>query len=133
MSNDRVFLLHIRDALREVLTFIEGESYESFLANRMVQNAVMRSFEVVGEAARRVSPEFRQTHPEVPWRLMSDFRNKLIHDYLRAGPGSDLEDGHRGRSGAARPSRRANRGVKIQFKRPSALQCAARGRVRGCQ
>ncbi|HZY57532.1 MAG TPA: DUF86 domain-containing protein [Rubrobacteraceae bacterium] len=87
MSNDRVFLLHIRDALREVLTFIEGESYESFLANRMVQNAVMRSFEVVGEAARRVSPEFRQTHPEVPWRLMSDFRNKLIHDYF----GLDLE------------------------------------------
>lgn len=87
MSNDRAFLLHIRDALREVLTFIEGESYESFLANRMVQNAVMRSFEVVGEAARRVSPEFRQTHPEVPWRLMSDFRNKLIHDYF----GLDLE------------------------------------------
>jgi uncharacterized protein with HEPN domain len=87
MSNDRVYLMHIRDSLREVQTFIRGESYESFLKNRMVQNAVMRSFEVVGEAARRISPELREAHPETPWRLMSDFRNKLIHDYF----GLDLE------------------------------------------
>jgi uncharacterized protein with HEPN domain len=37
---------------------------------------------VVGEAARRVSLEFREAHPEVPWRVMGDFRNKLIHDYF---------------------------------------------------
>jgi uncharacterized protein with HEPN domain len=82
MSNDHAYLMHIRDSLHEVQTFIQGESYESFLENRMVQNAVMRSFEVVGEAARRVSTELRRAHPEVPWRLMSDFRNKLIHDYF---------------------------------------------------
>jgi uncharacterized protein with HEPN domain len=70
MSDDLAFLLHIRDALREVRTFVEGETYESFLQNRMLQNAVMRYFEVVGEA-----------NPEVPWRLMGDFRNKLIHGY----------------------------------------------------
>ncbi len=82
MWDDRAFLLHIRDALREVREFVDGEDYESFLENRMVQNAVMRSFEVVGEAARRVSPAFREAHPEVPWRLMGDFRNKLIHGYF---------------------------------------------------
>jgi uncharacterized protein with HEPN domain len=74
--------MHIRDALREVRAFIQNQSRESFLTNRMAQNAVMRSFEVVGEATRRISPEFREAHPEVPWRLMSDFRNKLIHDYF---------------------------------------------------
>ncbi len=47
----------------------------------------MRSFEVVGEAARRISPELRKARPEVPWCLVSDFRNKLIHDYF----GQDLE------------------------------------------
>ncbi len=82
MRDDRAFLLHIRDALREVREFVDGEDYESFLENRMVQNAVMRSFEVVGEAARRVSLEFREAHPEVPWRLTGDFRNKLIHGYF---------------------------------------------------
>jgi uncharacterized protein with HEPN domain len=87
MRDDLVYLMHIRDSLREVRQFIEDESYESFLENRMVQNAVMRSFEVVGEAARRVSPGFREAHPEVPWRLMGDFRNKLIHDYF----GLDLD------------------------------------------
>ena len=82
MRDDRAFLLHIRDALHEVREFVGGENYESFLENRMVHNAVMRSFEVVGEAARRVSPEVREAHPDVPWRLMGDFRNKLIHDYF---------------------------------------------------
>lgn len=82
MNDDRFFLLHIRDSLREVRDFIEGESYESFLENRMLQNAVIRSFEVLGEASRRVSPELREAHPEVPWRVMGDFRNKLIHDYF---------------------------------------------------
>lgn len=87
MSGDLVFLMHVRDSLREVRQFIEDESYEGFLENRMMQNAVMRSFEVVGEATRHLSPEFREARPEVPWRLMSDFRNKLIHDYF----GLDLE------------------------------------------
>lgn len=82
MGDDRAFLLHIRDALREVGEFVEREDRESFMENRMLQNAVMRSFEVVGEAARRVSPEFREAHPQVPWRLMGDFRNKLIHGYF---------------------------------------------------
>jgi len=81
MSDDLAFLLHIRDALREVRTFVEGETYESFLQNRMLQNAVMRYFEVVGEAARRVSSGFREANPEVPWQLIGDFRNKLIHGY----------------------------------------------------
>ncbi|PLS85446.1 MAG: DUF86 domain-containing protein [Actinobacteria bacterium] len=82
MKDDRTFLLHIRDALREVRGFVEGTDYEGFLKDRMMQNAVMRSFEVVGEAARRVSPELRQARPEVPWRQMGDFRNKLIHNYF---------------------------------------------------
>ena len=88
--------MHIRDSLHDVQTFVRGESYESFFENRMVQNAVIRSFEVVGEAARRTSAELREAHPEVPRRLMGDFRDKPIHDYF----GLDLEvllaaDGHR--------------------------------------
>jgi hypothetical protein len=50
--DDRAFLLHVRDALREVRDFVEGTDYEGFLEDRMMQNAVMRSCEVVGEAGR---------------------------------------------------------------------------------
>ena len=65
MSSDLVYLMHIRESLCGVRMFIRNEDYESFLENRMVQNAVMRFFEVVGEVARRVSPEFREAHLEV--------------------------------------------------------------------
>ena len=82
MKDDQAFLHHIRDALREVRDFVEGTDYGGFLEDRMMQNAVVRSFEVVGEAAQRVSPEFCEAHADVPWRLMGDFRNKLIHDYF---------------------------------------------------
>ena len=94
MGDDRAFLLHIRDALREVREFVEGEDYESFLENRMVQNAVMRSFEVVGEAARRVSPGFREAHPEVPWRL------QVRHSGAERGDPGGRQDEHRDHSRA---------------------------------
>ncbi|MFH0793696.1 MAG: DUF86 domain-containing protein [bacterium] len=82
MKADLPYLGHIRDALLEIRNFVEGMTYEQFRNDRRTQNAVMRSFEVMGEASRRVSPEFRAAHSEIPWRTMMDFRNKLIHDYF---------------------------------------------------
>ena len=53
----------------------------------MVQDAVVRNLEIVGEAAKRVSPEMRQRAPGVPWREMAGMRDKLVHDYF----GVDLD------------------------------------------
>jgi uncharacterized protein with HEPN domain len=49
----------------------------------MIQDAVIRNFEVMGEAAKRVSEDVRQAHPKVPWRRVAGFRDFLIHDYLK--------------------------------------------------
>jgi uncharacterized protein with HEPN domain len=82
MKDDLPYLLHLRDALEEVREFLEGMKYEDFVEDKRTRNAVLRSFEVMGEASRRVSPEFRAGHPEIPWRKIMNFRNKLIHDYF---------------------------------------------------
>ncbi len=54
----------------------------------LIQDGVIRSFEVMGEAVKRVSRELRQNHPEVPWRQIAGFRDVLIHDYM----GLDLDE-----------------------------------------
>ena len=58
------------------------------MQNRMIQDAVIRNFEVIGEATKRLSTEFREKYSEVPWRRIAGLRDVLIHDYLRI----DLEE-----------------------------------------
>lgn len=52
------------------------------LADRMRQRAVIQCFEVIGKATKKLPGEFRADHPELPWRYMAAFRDKLIHDYF---------------------------------------------------
>ena len=49
----------------------------------MIQDAVVRNLEIMGEATRGVSESTKRAHPEIPWRDISDMRNKVIHDYFR--------------------------------------------------
>lgn len=56
--------------------------YESFLANRLVQDGVIRQFEIIGEATKNLSEAFRNLHSAIPWKDLAGFHDKLIHQYF---------------------------------------------------
>lgn len=68
-------------ARREVQIFTTGVSYEQYMENRVLQRAVERQLEIIGEAARRVSETFREAHPEIPWQPIISQRNVISHKY----------------------------------------------------
>ena len=82
-----VFIEHILESISLIETYVGGISKEGFLASTQTQDAVMRRLEIMGEAVRNLPPEFRDKHPEVPWRQIAGMRDVLIHQYF----GVDLE------------------------------------------
>jgi uncharacterized protein with HEPN domain len=86
MWRDDAYLLDMLLATRKVQQFTQGVTWNQFQDDEMLQNAVMRLIQIVGEAARKVSPEFKQAHPEIPWQGIIGMRNRLVHDYFRIEP-----------------------------------------------
>jgi uncharacterized protein with HEPN domain len=79
-KDPRVYLAHILERTERIEEYIrEGEA--AFLEDPKTQDAVIRNFEVIGEAAKRVPEAYRARHPEIPWTLMAGFRDVLIHAY----------------------------------------------------
>lgn len=83
MWRDAAYLLDILVAARKVLGFIKDVTWEEFQQSDLLQNAVMRPLEIIGEAARKISQETKVSHPEIPWTDMIGMRNRLIHEYFR--------------------------------------------------
>jgi uncharacterized protein with HEPN domain len=78
---DPAYLWDMLDAARRIQRFTSGVSPQHYLQNEMMQSAVERLIEVIGEAARRVSGEFKQAHPEIPWQQIIAQRNVIAHEY----------------------------------------------------
>jgi uncharacterized protein with HEPN domain len=80
MNRDLTYIEQIIQAISKVENYtFEGKEY--FISSSLVQDAVIRNIEIIGEIAKRVSPDFKATHYDIPWRKMAGIRDVLIHDY----------------------------------------------------
>src|SRR5690349_11802893 len=86
MSDDRLYLIHIMECIEWIEQYTRT-GREGFMADRMERDAVLRNFEVMGEAVKRISAPLRQQYPGVAWQRIAGFRDILIHNY----PGVDIE------------------------------------------
>jgi uncharacterized protein with HEPN domain len=80
--DDSVFLRHILEATEKIAAYIAGLQEEEFFRTSMAHDAVIRQLEIIGEATKNLSRDFRQAHPDVPWRDIAGTRDKLIHGYM---------------------------------------------------
>lgn len=81
--DDRERLAHIIEAIDRIKKFTDGMTYEEFAENEMAQFAVIKNFEIIGEAAYHLSDELKKGNPDIEWRKIQAFRHILVHDYYR--------------------------------------------------
>ena len=81
MTDDRIYLTHILQCVARIEEYVAG-GQESFIDSTLIQDAVMRNFQTMGESARRISESTKTEHTEVNWRGIIGFRNLIVHDYL---------------------------------------------------
>lgn len=81
MKDDRLYLLHVRDACTRILDYCRsGEAH--FRTETMIQDAIIRNFQIIGEAVKKVSPELKERTPQLHWRAIAGMRDKLVHGYF---------------------------------------------------
>jgi len=68
--------------MSRIAEYIEGYSFLEFKKDQKTVDAVIRNFEIIGEASRNLPPEFKSEHPEIPWNEMYLLRNKVTHEYF---------------------------------------------------
>lgn len=71
----------VTEAIDKIQRYTRGISYEAFLRETMVQDAVVRNLEIIGEAAKGFSPDFRKKHKAIKWQDIAGMRDRLIHHY----------------------------------------------------
>lgn len=82
----RLFLDDMAAAIDDILDAMQGVDLSTFVTSKLLQKAVIRDLEVLGEAGARVPEDFRRMQPGIPWRSIVGLRNKLIHAYFGVDP-----------------------------------------------
>lgn len=82
MKEDQLYLTNIKECVERIESYtLEGK--EKFMTTLIIQDAVIRNFEVIGEATKRLSETLKTENADIEWRQIAGFRDVLIHDYLK--------------------------------------------------
>jgi len=81
-KDNLAYIDHILKCIRKIRKFVKGIDKKEFARNEMLQDAVIRNFEVIGEASKKITADFKKVYYDLPWKEISGMRDKLIHDYL---------------------------------------------------
>ena len=82
MKDPLLYIIHIHESLKKIAAYTR-DGRDAFMVDSKTQDAVVRNFEIIGEAARRMPGEFTAAYPQIPWRRIAGFRDILIHAYDR--------------------------------------------------
>ncbi len=82
-KRDSLLLLQdMLESAQKIKRYTNGSDYEAFLSDNRTSDAVVRNFEIIGEAANRLDQEFRDSYPGIEWNRIRGFRNRIVHDYF---------------------------------------------------
>ena len=79
---DAELLIDIQESIRRVEVYTKALSYDQFLRDTKVQDAVVRNLEIIGEAVKNLSPDFRKRYKDIDWKNIAGFRDRIIHHYF---------------------------------------------------
>jgi len=82
-----IYTNHIKASIDKIILYTQDLDEDSFYNNQLIQDAVIRQFEIIGEATKRINKDFRKKYPKIPWQDMAGMRDILIHDYLNVDIG----------------------------------------------
>ncbi|MBD0294453.1 MAG: DUF86 domain-containing protein [Flavisolibacter sp.] len=114
LASDKELLRHIQEELHFILHYTNDKTKEEMVNDPVLRRAIIRSLEIIGEAAKKPDASFKTEHAQIEWRKIAGTRDKLIHDYI----GVDL---------GQRPSSN-KKGLRINLLRPCA-QYPAKGGI----
>jgi uncharacterized protein with HEPN domain len=82
MKDDLAFIEHILLCIDKIQEYTKNLSARDFNNSELIQDAVIRNIEIIGEATKKISKDLKSQYQEIPWKEMSGMRDKLIHDYF---------------------------------------------------
>lgn len=78
----QLLLEDMLESATKIRKYTKGQNYDGFIRDDKTVDAVIRNFEIIGEAANRMDPDFQTQNPEIEWKRIRGFRNRIVHNYF---------------------------------------------------